>query len=99
MNRLSSLIDALWQLVAHPGWGVLIGLLAVAAVIDWRNGRIPNWLTLTGMAWGLAFNASQGASMTSGLGTGVLGLGSGLLLPGSAWAQRASQPPRACTVP
>ena len=31
MNRLPSLIDALWQLVAHPGWGVLIGLLAVAA--------------------------------------------------------------------
>ncbi len=89
MIRLSSLTDAFWNLVSHPGWGVLIALLAVAAVIDWRNGRIPNWLTLTGMAWGLAFNASQGASMTSGLGTGVLGLGTGLVLFLPLYAMRA----------
>ncbi len=89
MNRLSSLTDAFWGLVSHPGWGVLIALLAVAAVIDWRSGRIPNWLTLTGMAWGLAFNASQGASMTSGLGDGVLGLGTGLALFLPLYAMRA----------
>jgi len=89
MIRLSSLTDAFWNLVSHPGWGVLIALLAVAAVIDWRSGRIPNWLTLTGMAWGLAFNASQGASMTSGLGAGVLGLGTGLVLFLPLYAMRA----------
>lgn len=89
MNALSALTDAFRQLLASPGWGGLIVLLVVAAVIDWRSGRIPNWLTVTGMGWGLAFNASQGATMVGGLGTGLLGLCTGLALLLPLYAMRA----------
>ncbi len=89
MSRMTAMTDALWQLVSHPGWGGLVVLLVAAAVIDWRTGRIPNWLTLTGMGWGLAFNASQAPSMVAGLGTGVLGLSTGLALFLPLYAMRA----------
>ncbi|MFD0669606.1 A24 family peptidase [Ramlibacter sp. MAHUQ-53] len=68
----------LWPLASSPGWGGLIALLALAAVIDLRSGRIPNWLTVTGMGWGLAFSASQGLGTGAGLATGLAGLATGL---------------------
>lgn len=63
--------------------GVLIALLLVAAVIDYRSFRIPNWLTLSGMVLGLVSSAALAASPTSGLlaGLGGIAVGMGVLLP------------------
>jgi prepilin peptidase CpaA len=64
----------------------LVWLLAVAVgiwagVLDWRYHRIPNWLTVGGLAFGLALNvvlAGWAGAKNSLLGAG---LGLGLLLP------------------
>lgn len=53
-------------------------LVAVAAVFDIRYRRIPNWLVLTGIIAGLAWNLS--ASGWSGLGRSAEGLGLGFVL-------------------
>ena len=83
MNRTATFVDSLAALVWHPGTGVLIALLLAAAWIDWRTMRIPNWLTVAGMAWGLAWNATSGPSIVDGLlfGLGGLGLGFAMFLP------------------
>ncbi len=58
---------------------ILLGLLvAVAAVIDIRFRRIPNWLVLAGAAAGLAWNLYSGG--LSGLGRAAAGLGLGFVL-------------------
>lgn len=67
--------DSLLLLATSPRTGVLLVLLALAAWIDCREMRIPNWLTAGGMAAGLAINAF-GAQAVGALG----GLASGLLL-------------------
>jgi len=38
-------------------WLILIGLTLLAAWTDWRGRRIPNWLTVTGLAFGVALNS------------------------------------------
>ncbi len=53
-------------------------LVTVAAVYDIRYRRIPNWLVLTGIIAGFAFNSySDGLS---GLGRAAAGLGLGFIL-------------------
>ena len=57
-------------------------LVAIGAgVLDWRYRRIPNWLTVSGLAAGVAVNTFL--YRWPGLKTAVLGalLGLGLLLP------------------
>lgn len=78
-----SFVNALAALLWNPGTGVLVGLLLVAAWIDWRTFRIPNWLTAGGMMWGLAWSAMSGATVMDGLlaGLGGLALGFALFLP------------------
>ncbi len=53
----------------------------VAGVLDWRYRRIPNWLTVSGMAVGVAVNTIL--FRWPGLATALLGtvVGLGLLLP------------------
>ena len=64
------------------GWlqGTLLGVVAVAAVVDLRTRRIPNWLTLPALALGLAWNLA--VSGPAGLGMALLGVlvGAGLFL-------------------
>jgi prepilin peptidase CpaA len=58
---------------------ILLGILvAVAAVIDMRFRRIPNWLVLAGVVAGLAWNLYSGG--LSGLGRAAAGLGVGFIL-------------------
>lgn len=56
-------------------WSAVIGASLLAAVIDLRRGRIPNWLTaplfIAGLAW---------AGYTGGTGQVLDGLGAALLL-------------------
>ena len=60
--------------------GVLIVIVAAAAVIDFRTRRIPNWLTFPSLALALAlqFALHGGAGLVQGL-LGVL-VGAGLFL-------------------
>lgn len=44
-------------LFTDPRSALLIGLLVAAATIDVRSHRIPNWLTLSGAAFGLVYSA------------------------------------------
>lgn len=80
MNPLEVMLNLLQSLLWHPGTGVLVALLLVAAWIDWRTFRIPNWLTVSGMAWGLAYNSLFAESTLSGFGHALLGLATGLAL-------------------
>jgi prepilin peptidase CpaA len=44
------------MLVTDPRTGVLLALLAAAAVCDYRTYRIPNWLTGGGILFALVYN-------------------------------------------
>ena len=65
------------QLVG-AGQILLAILVAIAAVFDIRYRRIPNWLVLSGIIAGLAWNSST--SGWSGLGRSAEGLGLGFAL-------------------
>ncbi|MBL0419584.1 prepilin peptidase [Ramlibacter sp. AW1] len=88
MNFDNAFLDAIGALVWNPATGVLMALLAVAAWIDWRTYRIPNWLTLGGMVWGLASSAAMGYSLVDGLLFGLAGLTLGLALFLPLWLLR-----------
>lgn len=80
MDEMAAMGELLWLLVADPGTGVLLAILVAAAVIDYRTLRIPNWITLPAIVYGLAYNATHATSVTAGLATAGFGLAAGLLL-------------------
>ena len=61
---------------------IILGLAVVLALIagwtDWRNRRIPNWLTVPGFFVGVAANVLVNG--LAGLKTSLLGAGLGLLV-------------------
>lgn len=74
-----------WWLIVPDA--VAVALCGVAAVIDLRHQRIPNWLTVPGFAAGLlvnaiAFTISFGfpQGLASGLGYAIAGGGIALLI-------------------
>jgi prepilin peptidase CpaA len=79
MPDMQALINLPAGLIASPSDAVLVALLAAAAAIDWRTYRVPNWLTVGGMTFGLLYNG-----VAHGLGSGLLpalaGLAAGLAL-------------------
>jgi prepilin peptidase CpaA len=62
----------------YAGWVVAVFLAAWAGALDWRYRRIPNWLTLPGLAAGIAVNAVTGG--WPGAKASLLGAGLGLLV-------------------
>jgi prepilin peptidase CpaA len=62
-------------------WIPALLLALCAGVLDWRYRRIPNWLTVSGMAAGIAVNTAmyRGPGLKSALLGALLGLG--VLLP------------------
>lgn len=62
-------------------WAVAVAIAIVAGIWDWRNRRIPNWLTVSGLAAGIAVNTL--IFRWPGFKAALLGaaLGLGLLLP------------------
>ena len=62
-------------------WIPAVSIAVLAGVLDWRFRRIPNWLTVSGAAAGIAVNAIL--FHLPGLKTALLGmlLGLALLLP------------------
>ncbi len=53
-------------------WGGVLLLTSIAAITDFRTGKIPNWLTLPGALAGLGYSVV--AHGTQGLWLSVLGL-------------------------
>ncbi|MGH8359805.1 MAG: A24 family peptidase [Pseudomonas sp.] len=53
-------------------------LAVVAGAMDWRSRRIPNWLTVSGLAVGIVVNTVIGG--WNGAKASLLGAGLGLLL-------------------
>ncbi|MBI4876343.1 MAG: prepilin peptidase [Acidobacteria bacterium] len=51
-----------------PAAILLAALVLVAAIYDWRLRRIPNWLTLSGIAAGFALNAWFGNVREAAIG-------------------------------
>lgn len=51
-------------------------VLTIAAYIDWKEHRVPNWLTFSALGFALAFHAGQ--SGWPGLGFALLGASAGL---------------------
>lgn len=78
--------DLLLMLATSPRTALLMSLLALAAWTDWRTMRIPNWLTVGGMATGIAVNAI--AAAPPGAAWALGGLASGLLLLMPLYAMR-----------
>jgi prepilin peptidase CpaA len=62
-------------------WIAAVPIAIIAGVLDWRYRRIPNWLTVSGLAVGIVINTVL--YRWPGLKTALLGalLGLGLLLP------------------
>lgn len=83
MQELNVVPEFLAALLAQPRIVVLVVLLVIAAVIDWRTYRIPNWLTVGGMVFGLIYNTVAAGPALSGFLTALVGLavGLGVLLP------------------
>jgi prepilin peptidase CpaA len=83
MSEFSAFLDLVRMLVTDPRTVVLFTLLVVAAVIDVRLQRIPNWLTLSGLAFGLAYSAFVPFWGKHGIlwALGGAGIGFGVLFP------------------
>ena len=58
--------------------GLAVALALIAGWTDWRNRRIPNWLTVPGFFVGIAANVLMNG--LAGLKTSLLGAGLGLLV-------------------
>jgi prepilin peptidase CpaA len=58
MDELHAFLELLGMLATDPRTGVLLALLAAAAVYDYRTYRIPNWLTGSGILFALVYNTA-----------------------------------------
>jgi prepilin peptidase CpaA len=70
-----------WALASTGAWIPAVLVAIGAGILDWRYRRIPNWLTASGLAAGVAVNTIL--YHWPGLKAALLGtlLGLGLLLP------------------
>jgi prepilin peptidase CpaA len=80
MQELNVLPEVLARFLTQPRTAVLLALLLAAAVIDWRTYRIPNWLTVGGMAFGLIYAAAVQPGTLSGFLLSLAGLVTGLVV-------------------
>jgi prepilin peptidase CpaA len=83
MSELDAFLELTRMLVTDPRTVVLFTLLVVAAVSDVRHKRIPNWLTLSGLAFGLLYSAFVPFWGRHGFlwALGGAGVGFGVLFP------------------
>lgn len=83
MSEFNALLEPFARLAAQPRTVVLIALLVAAAIIDWRTYRIPNWLTVSGTAFGLIYNTFAPTPSLSGAVWALAGMAIGftILLP------------------
>jgi prepilin peptidase CpaA len=79
-DSASALFDLMVMLVTSPHIILLFVLLVVAAVIDCRTFRIPNWLTLAGALAGLLSSTINTGRPLDGFLWALAGMGVGLLI-------------------
>jgi prepilin peptidase CpaA len=82
------LLSALTAAVSDPRTAALVGLLAVAVVIDCRTLRIPNWLTIGGTLFALAINTLPWSHGRIGAASAFAGLATGFAILLPAYAAR-----------
>lgn len=80
MSQTQALVELLMMLLLQPRVALLVLLLLVAALIDWRSMRIPNWLTAGGAVLGLLMSMLMPPSPHLGVSDALGGLALGLLL-------------------
>ena len=83
-SEITAMLELLQMLALSPRTGVLMVLLFIAAVIDVRTNRIPNWLVFGGALYGLIYNTiSPLYARDIGIlfALGGLGVGLAALLP------------------
>jgi prepilin peptidase CpaA len=79
-TEFQALIELLAMLVFDWRAGMLILLLIGAAISDYRSHRIPNWLVLAGMLFGVIYNTVFPHSPRDNMLFPLAGLGLGFLL-------------------
>jgi prepilin peptidase CpaA len=79
-DSAAALFDLMVMLVTSPHIILLFVLLVVAAVIDCRTFRIPNWLTLAGALAGLLSSTINTGRPLDGFLWALAGMGVGLLI-------------------
>ena len=80
MLEFKAILDLLAMLLFDWRTGILILLLAGAAVSDYRIHRIPNWLVVSGALFGMICNAVLAPYPHNNIFFPLAGLGLGLLL-------------------
>ncbi|MGN6388541.1 MAG: A24 family peptidase [Burkholderiaceae bacterium] len=83
MSEFKAMLQLLAMLATDPRIVMLFLLLIVAAASDYRSYRIPNWLTVGGGLFGIAYNALVPAYPSIGLVGALEGytLGLAVLFP------------------
>lgn len=80
MTEWYSFFELLGMLVTQPRTGVLLLVLITAAIIDWKTFRIPNWLSGSGIIFGLSYNAAFPPYLHAGWGWAPTGMLIGFLV-------------------
>ncbi len=79
-DDFQALAELMEMLLSDTRYSVLLGLLALACIIDVRSYKIPNWLTFGGAAFALIYSALKPFSGGAGFLWSLGGLGVGLLV-------------------
>jgi prepilin peptidase CpaA len=79
-TEFSAMLELLAWLFFDWRTGTVILLLVVASVFDYRTRRIPNWLVLSGVLYGVVYNAVLPPTPHDNVLFPFLGLALGLLL-------------------
>ena len=86
MQYVDALLQLLFMLITEPRTAVLFVLLIIASVTDYRFYKIPNWLTVGGIAFALIYNTAVPFNRDHGFlwALGGLAIGFFTMLPGYA---------------
>ena len=88
MNELDAFLALAAMLATNPRTVVLFVLLVVAAVLDVRHQRIPNWLTLGGLVFGLGYSVFVPFWGDRGIQWALAGAGVGFAVLFPLWLLR-----------
>lgn len=80
MDNTQAFAELMWMLLSDLRSSLLLGLLALACIIDVRSYKIPNWLTFGGATFGLLYSAVVPFSGGDGFAWSLGGLAVGLLI-------------------
>lgn len=79
-QEFRAVLDLLAMLFVSWRTGILVLLVTVAAISDYRTRRIPNWLVLAGAFYGVIYNTALPPTPHDSILFPLAGLGLGLLL-------------------